>query len=361
MAVSLQPWLARAGARCSLPVLGKEMRSRMRGWRTPTLLFLTTGVAILIGLLILAAHWGNLSGGMTASDLGAMADAGRSLFIGLVILEAFVCLLFAPALTAGAITLEREHQTLDLLFLTRMSNINILLGKLFSSISFLLILLLCVLPVMAISFILGGVAPGQVGWSFLLLLSCLLLFGMAGLYSSARLKATSSSVVVAYGAAIIWLGLAPALLGAFGLLVTLNPSTMEMGERYWYYGVMAVIAALAALIPVFFLSAGLSALFRRQLPIWANLILWVPLAVTALDLIYRYRKAYMPLFTSHPEYFFLGNPALALTILLSGEDNLFGSTSVVMTYFVPLTIGIQVLGALAFGAHAAAALRKQRQ
>ncbi|HEY3418245.1 MAG TPA: hypothetical protein VGM23_15315 [Armatimonadota bacterium] len=362
MAVTLQPLLDRAGARFSLPVLMKEMRTRMRGWRTPVLLFLTTGIAILIGLLILSSYWENLSGSLTANDYAAMAAAGRALFTGLVILEAVICLLFAPALTAGAITLEREHQTLDLLFLSRLSNISILLGKLLSSISFLLMLLLCVLPVMAISFILGGVAPAQVGWSFLLLLSILLLFGMAGLFSSSRLKATSSSVVVAYGCAIIWTGMVPALIGALALLLQADPHTMDVGERGWYYGVMGLISALYALIPIFFLSAGLSAVLRRPVSIITNLLLWVPCTVAAFLIIFHGHSALVSVFNSHPENFLVGNPAVALVQLLVNERDFFpGSPSTIVKLFIPITVGVQLLGALAFAAHAATALRRQRQ
>ena len=46
-------------------------------------------------------------------------------------LETLQVVFLAPALTAGAISLEREKQTLDLLVVTPISSLAIVIGKLF--------------------------------------------------------------------------------------------------------------------------------------------------------------------------------------------------------------------------------------
>ena len=156
--------LARVRDGMTFPVMMKEMRSRMRGARASWLLFISTGLTIGMALTILVTRWDAATGagGQDPQTLTrAMADIGRSLFIGLMLVEGLLGAFIAPALTAGTISNERERQTLEFLLLTRLSGANIALGKLCSALSFLFMLLLCSLPVTAVVFLFGGVSPGQ--------------------------------------------------------------------------------------------------------------------------------------------------------------------------------------------------------
>ncbi|HEY3415742.1 MAG TPA: ABC transporter permease, partial [Armatimonadota bacterium] len=64
-----------------------------------------------------------------------------------------------PAVSAGTITGEREQETLEPLLLTRLSTVNIVLGKLISSQSIVIVLMLCSLPFQVAAVMLGGVSP----------------------------------------------------------------------------------------------------------------------------------------------------------------------------------------------------------
>ena len=75
----------------------------------------------------------------------------------IAIFEFTLILLIVPALTSGAISGERERQTLDLLLSTKMNCWDIVLGKLGASFSTVLIVILSGFPVLSLIFIYGGI------------------------------------------------------------------------------------------------------------------------------------------------------------------------------------------------------------
>jgi len=330
----------------SLPVLMKEMRSRMRGIRAPILLFITTGLTILVGLLIVGMSWNSYADGPydTYSNL---AEIGKALFIGLVILEGILCAVIAPALTAGAISIEREQQTLDLLLLTRLSCSNIVLGKLFSSLGFLLVVLLCSLPVWAISFLLGGIDPGQMFWSLMLIFTTVALFGAIALYCSTRYAKTATSVAVAYCYCVLWLALIPICIALFATIFP-DPSysSTTIGQSWHdipFVTFAAGSCAVLALIPTTVLSILIGLIFRHSLSRLANIILWAGISGIGLVVMVEYATAISRLiYSGDVPLAFLGNPVAAIVVLLVPDISASGgSHSAFLThYFIPLTAAI---------------------
>ena len=107
----------------------KELRGRMRGKRS--FVILTINLLLIAGFawMIESISERNLSGGF-GSAFGASSEIGRQLFTAIMFLLTLITLILAPASTAGAISLEREKQTLDLLTTTPISSLAIILGKL---------------------------------------------------------------------------------------------------------------------------------------------------------------------------------------------------------------------------------------
>ena len=342
----------RFGINLALPVLMKEMRSRMRGLRAPILLFITTGLTILVGMLIIAPQWSDAGGySIRHGSYDSMAMVGRSLFIGLIVLEAILCGLMAPALTAGSISIEKEQQTLDLLMLTRLSCRNIVLGKLFSSLGFLVLVLLTTLPVMAVAFLLGGVDPVQVCWALGIILATIALFGAIAIYCSARYPRTATAVAASYGLCILWLTVIPALGGLFFAVFDSSVPVNKQGNGYLVF--IAATSATLALIPTGVLSILLGTVIRRSLPRWANVTLWLLIAGAGLYLLKVYPlqlHAFLSSSSPLPGFFWilLGNPAVALgTIIFSNEMHYIGAGAghAFTRYFIPGTIGITLAGA----------------
>ena len=177
------------------PMVQKEMRSFMRGRRAPLTLFFCTGAVAAIELLELSLLYrapGLFSG------LERLAVVGRQLFFTLTALEAVLVLLIVPLLTAGAISSEHRQGTMEGLLLTRLSGRDIVYGKLIAALGFFAVLLLCLLPVVSVVTLLGGVSPGEVMLVQLLLLATAYCAGAFGVLCSARFPMGGTSYIVAY-------------------------------------------------------------------------------------------------------------------------------------------------------------------
>jgi ABC-type transport system involved in multi-copper enzyme maturation permease subunit len=173
----------------------KELRGRMRGRRA--------FVALTIYLVIVAGFAWMIEGiaertvtsGFNTS-VSASADIGRALFSGLIMLLTLIVLVLAPASTAGAISLEREKQTLDLLTTTPIWSLAIILGKLLSALSWVFLLLLASIPVTALVFTFGGVGPEDLVRAYVVLVATAIAFGSMGLFVSAVVKRTQAATVI---------------------------------------------------------------------------------------------------------------------------------------------------------------------
>jgi ABC-2 type transport system permease protein len=196
----------------------KELRGRMRGRRTFVILtaylLLVAGFAWMVESITERAFAGGFN-----SSISASADIGRAMFFAIVYLLTLVTLVLAPASTAGAISLEREKQTLDLLATTPISSLAIVLGKLLSALSWIFLLLLASIPVIALVFTFGGVAPEDVLRAYAVLLVTALAFGAMGIFVSALVKRTQAATVINL-VAVIALTAGTAFLFVFWVAMT---------------------------------------------------------------------------------------------------------------------------------------------
>jgi ABC-type transport system involved in multi-copper enzyme maturation permease subunit len=176
-------------------IIVKELRGRMRGRRA--------FIVITIHVLLLAVFaWMLLrlqeESFRNASSFGgsatyASANIGRGIFLGLLMLQTLMVAVLAPAATAGAISSEREHQTLDLLAVTPISSLAIVLGKLFSALAWVFVLILASIPITALVFVFGGVAPDDVIRGYAVLFATVIGLGSVGIFFSALTRRTGAS------------------------------------------------------------------------------------------------------------------------------------------------------------------------
>jgi ABC-type transport system involved in multi-copper enzyme maturation permease subunit len=193
------------------PIVAKEYRSRMRTWRSPLAM---TIYILLLGGLGWAIFAAMAASSRTSFNGGQAANYGQGLFLYLVLFQMVLLAFITPALTAGAISSERERQTIDLLFVTKLPAFSILWGKLLASMSFVLLLLLLSVPIFSLVFLFGGIELDQVAAAFLVTAISALTLGIIGIACSTAFRRTLPATVSAYGAAFILL--AGSLL--FGLL-----------------------------------------------------------------------------------------------------------------------------------------------
>jgi hypothetical protein len=177
------------------PIVAKEYRSRMRTVRSP--LALTVYILAIGGL-----GWAVFSAMATEADAnGAVGNYGRNLFVVLILFQMILLTFITPALTSGAISGERERQTIDLLFCTRVPPFAIIWGKLLASMSFVILLLAVSIPIFSLVFLFGGIEADQLATAFLVTAVSALALGSIGICCSTLVRRTTMATVMAYGAA----------------------------------------------------------------------------------------------------------------------------------------------------------------
>jgi ABC-type transport system involved in multi-copper enzyme maturation permease subunit len=189
------------------PIVAKEVRSRMRTWRAP--LVLMAFLAIL-GTVGYTAYRSTAPSVVNSSNLGS---AGQAVFGALSGTMLILVALLVPGLVGGAISGERERQTLDLLLVTPVQPLRIVFGKLLSSLMFVLLLVIASVPLFSVVFILGGVELDAVIAVLVVTLVTAIALGALAMLCSTLLKRTTSSTVSGYITAFLLFTI-PLVLGA---------------------------------------------------------------------------------------------------------------------------------------------------
>lgn len=159
-----------------LPIVERELRVAARKQVT----FWARQGAALIAIVTAGAILGiNLPGG------AAPASVGKGLFATLTWMLMAVILPAGPFLTSDCLSEEKRQGTLGLLFLTDLRGYDVVLGKLVANSLRGSSAILAVIPILAMSLILGGITGAQFWKSALALLSALWMSLSAGLFASA--------------------------------------------------------------------------------------------------------------------------------------------------------------------------------
>jgi ABC-type transport system involved in multi-copper enzyme maturation permease subunit len=173
----------------------KELRGRMRGRRAFVVLtiylLLLGGFAWMVELIMERTYATGFGSGTYAT-----AAIGQGIFAALLMLETLQVAFLAPSATAGAISLEREKQTLELLVVTPISSLAIVIGKLLSALVYVWLLIAASIPLTAVVFLYGGVAPEDVLRGYLVLVVTALGLGAFGLFCSSLVKRTQAATAI---------------------------------------------------------------------------------------------------------------------------------------------------------------------
>jgi len=203
------------------PILLKEFRSRMRGNRAFLIL---TAYLVILGLMVSLVYALFLSSSQTIRSANDRQIIGKVVFGVVIWMQLMTISFVAPALTAGAISSEREHQTYDLLRTTLLSARSLVLGKFFSGLIFVMLLLFAALPLQSLAFFFGGVAPEEFWIGTALLVVTAITFCAVGIFMSSFINRTLISTVAAYAFSIVLVfGLPMMVVFMYGLFsATLN-------------------------------------------------------------------------------------------------------------------------------------------
>lgn len=189
----------------SLPLLLKELIEQASRRRTYLVRIVYVTLFFLACMAIIIPEYARTSGGLIN-----MLGIGRNIFVAIIGWQFAGIYLFLPALTCSVITVEKERNTLGLLFLTRLSSWTIIIEKLLSRLLPMYFLLLCSLPLLAFSISLGGVTTPDilVGVWFLTLTAFQV--GSIAVACSSFFRTTTAALLACY-ATLFVVGFGPAI------------------------------------------------------------------------------------------------------------------------------------------------------
>ena len=189
------------------PVARRELQERFRTLRSP--MVLSIWVFAIGAITFLAYLFASARADERLQSFGSAGIAGfgsvvasssmgqfilHALLIGLLTAVVFV----VPGQAAVTIVGERERQTLELLQVSQMSAWGIVVGKLLSSIAFILLLLVATTPLLIIPVLLGGVSVAEVLGGVGMVMAAAVMIGALSMWTSARARSTQGAVLGSY-------------------------------------------------------------------------------------------------------------------------------------------------------------------
>lgn len=178
------------------PVLLKEIKVKMRSWKAAGII---GGYLLILAAVALFITYANAND-MYSSTINPQFSIGA--YTGIAVIQFILILFIAPALTSGAIAGERERQTLDLILCTKLAPASIILGKLLSSMSHVLILIIASIPMFSIVFLYGGISVVEIAQLFGFYIVTAIMAGSIGIFFSTYVKKTIAATVLTYALGI---------------------------------------------------------------------------------------------------------------------------------------------------------------
>ncbi|MEW9108556.1 ABC transporter permease [Cytobacillus gottheilii] len=206
------------------PVLNKEFKLRFRSFKSylGILFYLLALGIIIIGFVFIQS---------LSNSFGLFKpEESKMMFMLLSMLQLALILFITPGLTAGVISSERERQTLNMMLTTTQSSTSIILSKLVSAISYLLLLIVASLPLYSFVFLYGGISPAQMLTTIAFYVFTIIAFGSLGVLFSTLIRKTIVSMVTAYGLTMFLAGgtaFLTLLLMQLGYNYSGNPSNVQ--------------------------------------------------------------------------------------------------------------------------------------
>lgn len=201
--------------RFSLPLLAKDLVETANRRRTYVLRVIYALLLYFFSFLFYVEETNALS--QSGIDL---LGTGKNVLLPAVLLQFVGICLFMPALSTGAITVEKERNTLTLLFLTRLGPWTILFEKYLARVVNMLGYLLISLPLLGLAYSLGGISQIEIwaGIGSLFLMAAQV--GAISVACSAFFHSTTAAFIWTYILGTILYFFPQILLGGVGYQVS---------------------------------------------------------------------------------------------------------------------------------------------
>jgi ABC-type transport system involved in multi-copper enzyme maturation permease subunit len=228
------------------PVLERELRERPR--TAGAVVMLTVYLAVLTGIFVLVYEAEKLSAGNSQVVATSVARIGQGQFEWVLFFMLLLVLFLVPGYTASSIAGERERQTLIPMQLTLLRPSRIVSGKAAAAVAYLALLIVATAPLLALSFVIGGVSLSQVARGLAAVLFVGVVLSLVTVACSAVVRRVAAATLLAYTVVLALLLGTLALWGGTSAAMKLadpGPDNNYAPE------------VLAALNPVMFVSAAI--------------------------------------------------------------------------------------------------------
>lgn len=309
----------------SLPILAKDLIEQSARRR----LFVMRVIYTLLMIGAAAAFALPILSEVQSAGIGMLGN-GRRIFSILIALEFVGIYLFLPGLTCGVITVEKERNTLGLLFLTKLRPWTIIFEKVGSRLILMFNLLLTSLPLLAFTYSLGGFEAFDLFCGLWCLALSSIMVTCLAVFASCYFRTTVAAFLATY-ALLAGFNLGPALLDITILRGSIHESYTFIGQKFlnWLLGVNSHLLGDYALVacspPAIFIGlthssipqsgaayvlmvlAGLPTLIISAFALWVGKMCLVPRAfLPAANPLLRFFKALDFLFNTANERFTRG-------------------------------------------------------
>ncbi len=188
--------------------------------------------------LLICTAWMLLAGTQSVLNIGDMARFGAILFQILAPLQLAVLMFLSAIQAASAISVEKDRQTLILLLMTRLSNSELVLGKLFASLLNNATMLVTSIPIFMLIVLFGGTSFQQVGWTIAVTAVTALAAGAIGAMFALWREKTFQTLALVALALVFWMGAAEG--------IALLNFTLLGHAADWWAGMLSPIRAVLA-------------------------------------------------------------------------------------------------------------------
>lgn len=177
------------------PIVKKDLQVAARSMRLCWGLFAYE--AVLTMMFLLALLMIQDSADNIYSD-GNIYSSLVYLFPVLAVAQVCIVALTVPILTASSISGEKERQTFDIMLTTCMSPFSIVLGKVFSAVLRILFFVAASTPIMALSFVVGGMSWINLFYFLLTIILLSIFAGSIGIFCSSVCRKSISAVILSF-------------------------------------------------------------------------------------------------------------------------------------------------------------------
>ncbi len=177
------------------PIVKKDLQVSARSMRISWGLFAYEGVLVLAFLLAMLVIQEETQRFYSSGNVYSYLVY---LFPVVAIVQVCIVALIMPIITASSISGEKERQTFDIMLTTCMSPFSIVLGKVFSAVLRILFFVIASLPIMGMSFVVGGLRWANLLYFLLAVILLAIFSGSIGILCSSFCRKSIAAVILSF-------------------------------------------------------------------------------------------------------------------------------------------------------------------